>query len=93
MTFQWAPETTGVRFAVTTRRTSVTLPDPGLVGFAWPGGAEYKWLVYAQGTASIDIAASRGLGWFYGALRPGGPGWAADGELTLHAGRIVAWAP
>jgi hypothetical protein len=93
MTFQWAPETTGVRFAVTTQRTSVTLPDPAESGFAWPGGAEYGWLAYAQGVASVDAAASTGLVRFYGAVRPGGPGWGSDGELTLHASRIVGWGP
>ena len=93
MTFQWTPETTGVRFAVTTRRMSVTLPDPADLGFAWPGGAEYGGLAYAPGPASVDAAAASGLARFYGAVRPGGPGWGADGELTLHAPRTVGWAP
>ena len=93
MTFQWAPDAAGARFAVTTRRTTVTLPDPADVGFPWPGGAAYTWLAYAHGTTSVDAAAAMGLARVYGAVRPGGPGWGADGDLTLHAPRAVGWAP
>jgi hypothetical protein len=93
MTFQWVPDATGARFAVTTRRASVTLPDPADVGFPWPGGAGYTWLAYAHGTTSVDDAAAMGLARVYGAVRPGGPGWGGDGDVTLHAPRIVAWAP
>lgn len=93
MTFQWVPDATGARFAVTTRRPSVTLLDPTGVGFPWPGGSTYTWLAYAHGTTSVDDAAAMGLTRVYGAVRPGGPGWGADGDVTLHAPRTVGWAP
>jgi hypothetical protein len=93
MTFQWVPDATGARFAVTTRRASVTLQDPADVGFPWPAGAGYTWLAYAHGTTSVDAAAAMGLARVYGAVRPGGPGWGADGDVTLHAPRTVGWAP
>jgi hypothetical protein len=93
LTFVWAPDATGVRFAVTTRRTSVTLPDPASVGFPWPGGSGYTWLASAHGTADVDTAAAMGMVRAYGAVRAGGPGWGADGDVTLHAPRAVGWAP
>jgi hypothetical protein len=93
MTFRWVPEATGARFAVTTRRASVTLPDPADVGFPWPAGAGYTWLAYAQDTNSVDAAAAMGYARVQAALRPGGSGWGADGELNLHAPRVVGWAP
>ncbi len=93
MTFQWAPAATGARFAVTTPRTSVTLPDPVAAGFPWPAGADYTWLAYAHGTTSVDVAAALGLVGVTGAVRPGGPGWGADGDVTLHAPRAMRWAP
>jgi hypothetical protein len=56
-TFLWS-SAGGPDVALTTTRTSVTLPDPTAVGIPWPAGAAYTWHVMGYEAASVDAAAS-----------------------------------
>jgi len=80
-TYVWMPDVAGPFVGLTTTRTSVTLPNPALGGFAFPAGAAYEWLVLGHGNDDADAAAAGGyldyLTIAYG-LFAGGPGLDGD---------------
>ena len=84
-TYIWDSVGAGPDLALTTTRTSATVADPALGGFAFPAGAAYNWTVLGHGDEGVDSAASGGyadyLTLFYGVLGGGGPGH--DGDRTL----------
>ena len=75
----------GPALALTTTRTSVTLPDLVTAGFAVPAGANYGWSVVGHGASPIGEPNVGGLADY---LRPdiqwvyGGPGFGRDGTFT-----------
>ena len=97
-TYVWFPDGAGPLIALTTTRTSVTVPDPALGGFAFPAGALYEWGVLNQGDADMADAAAGGFADFlnvsvsFGAI--GGPG--LDGSRTVSSpstGRAFTFEP
>lgn len=95
-TFYWVPTAAGPQFALTTMRSSVTLPDPALGGFAFPAGADYDWMVAGIGGTDVDDAAVRGITEYYELLAyldSGGPGVASDGQFSLSDEPGFQFAP
>ncbi|MDF1523346.1 MAG: hypothetical protein P1P87_11105 [Trueperaceae bacterium] len=87
----------GPSLAITTTRTSVTLPDLVTAGFAIPAGATYGWSVVGHGDGPIGEPNVGGLADY---LRPdiqwvyGGPGFGRDGTFTSPAvERAFTFAP
>jgi hypothetical protein len=86
-TYVWAPDGAGPFIALTTTRTSVTIPNPVLGGFAFPAGAAYSWDLVGHGDDGVDIAVSGGYVDFssllYTVLGAGGPGLDGDRSLSV----------
>ena len=99
-TYVWAPGVgvPGPVFALTTMRTSVTIPDPALGGFAFPSGADYVWSTVGHGADGVDAAAAGGFADFVNLFSitsgPAGPG--LDGDRTVSVPgtpRTLTFAP
>jgi hypothetical protein len=71
--------------ALTTTRTTVTIPDPTIGGYPVPAGAAYTWRVLGHGDADADAAAAGGYADYFtllvALLTGGGPG--VDGDRTF----------
>jgi hypothetical protein len=96
MTYLWNADSTGPDIALTTTRTSVTVPDPGIGGFAMPAGEDYAWAVAGHGPTSMEAASAAGTLDFLemaALLEAGGPRFASDGVLTASAARSFQFAP
>jgi hypothetical protein len=96
-TYLWNPDAVGPLIALTTTRTSVTIPDPALGGLVVPAGALYEWLVLGQGDDDPDTAAAGGyldyMTIVYG-VSFGGPGLDGDRTLALPTvDRAFTFAP
>ena len=97
-TYAWAPVAAGPVIALTTTRTSVTLPDPALGGFALPAGADYTWTVIGHGADGVDTAIAGGFADYvnllFSTLVSGGPGFDGDRTFSLPGtGRTLTLAP
>ncbi len=96
-TYLWTPNGVGPFIGLTTTRTSVTIPDPALGGFAPPVGASYDWLVLGHGDDDADTAAAGGYLDFFAlsfGISSGGPG--LDGDRTFglpSSDRTFTFAP
>jgi hypothetical protein len=84
-TYFWSPIGANVFIGLTTSRTSVTIPNPALGGFAVPAGADYTWSVLGHGDDGVDVAATGGFADYFSLLYTlfgaAGPGF--DGDRTL----------
>ena len=95
-TFLWTPDVAGPTLALTTTRTSVTIPDPAIGGFAMPSGADYDWAVAGHGPATMEMASAGGISDYYELvvlLESGGPRFASDGAITATPSRSFQFAP
>jgi hypothetical protein len=97
-TYLWFPDGAGPLIALTTTRTSVSVPDPAVGGFAFPAGAVYEWGVLNHGDADMVDAAAGGYADFlnitvsFGGI--GGPG--VEGNRTVSiptSGRAFTFEP
>lgn len=90
--FRWTTPA-GPDFAVTTTRTSVTLPDPVSAGFAWPGGATYGWNVFEHDAPSVDdVAGVLDTSFVFLAVYLG-LDLPDDGSFSMSSARDVTLAP
>jgi hypothetical protein len=95
-TFRWYPEAAGPDLALTTSRSSVTIPNPAVAGLPLPTGATYNWIVVGHGAASVDSVGARGIADYVEVIvvtESGGPGFASAGAFTLSASREFVFAP
>lgn len=95
-TFVWYPLVGGPQVALTTARSSVTIPDPATVGLPFAAGASCAWMVIGLGVTDVDAAGSAGLQAYYAiATAPsgGGPGVDHDGSITTSATQGFQLAP
>ncbi len=97
-TYAWGPNVAGPFIGLTTTRTSVTIPDPALAGFAMPAGADYNWTLLGHGDDGVDTAAAGGYADYftilYGLLGAGGPGLDSDRTFALPTdSRDFTFAP
>jgi hypothetical protein len=95
-TFLWYPVAGGPQVALTTARSSVTIPDPAAVGLPFPAGAGAQWVVFGLGVGTVDEAGTRGLMAYYAiasAPTAGGPGVDRDGSLGTSATQAFQFAP
>jgi hypothetical protein len=95
-TFLWYPTVGGPQVALTTARSSVTIPDPARVGLPFAAGAAGEWTVFGLGVDDVDGAGTRGLLAYYAltsAPTAGGPGLDGDGSLTTSAIQGFQFAP
>ena len=99
-TYVWRPGggVTGPVIALTTTRTSVTIPAPALGGFAFPSGADYVWSTVGHGADGVDTAAAGGfadlLNLLYISSGLAGSGFDGDRTFSLpSAVRTLTFAP
>lgn len=96
MTFVWNPDAAGPTIALTTTRTTVSVPDPSIGGFVMPAGADYDWSVAGHGSTTMEKASSGGAMEIYeimAMLELGGPRFEADGVASISLARGFQFAP
>ena len=89
-------EGTGPTLALTTTRSSVTMPDPAAGGIPFPAGATYSWNVVGHGLTDADAALARSLLDYFAFLAlsgMGGPGYDQDGAISVGTDRDFTAAP
>ncbi len=98
-TYVWiAAGAPGVVIALTTTRTTVTMPDPAVGGFPFPAGAAYTWRVLGHGDDDADAAAAGGYSDYFtllvALLSGGSPGLDGDRTFALPGdARGMTFAP
>lgn len=95
-TFLWMPDLGGPSIALTTERTDVTVPDPALGGFAFPGGLDYQWVALGYGGAAVAEASAAGVNTYFNIFflsGEGGPGVREDGDFSFGEGRSITFTP
>jgi hypothetical protein len=95
-TFVWNPTVGGPKVALTTARSSVTIPDPARVGLPFAAGASGEWTVFGLGVDDVDGAGTRDLLAYYALMAAptaGGPGVDGDGSHTTSATQGFQFAP